>query len=71
MIGYGEIRKRRVNLWPMQTRLALADSSRRHPFRSQMRRIAIEERRAREDSDIKLFFLSFTAFFVCFYTFIL
>ena len=40
---------------------------RNHPFRQ-----SLEARRARaEDQDIKLFVLSFSAFFVCFATFLL
>ncbi|WP_164497960.1 hypothetical protein [Sphingosinithalassobacter portus] len=50
--------------------LRIADGRRGHPFRSTMRTAVIERRRTREDSDVKLFLLSFTAFFVCFYTFI-
>lgn len=54
----------------MQTRLVAEGHARRHPFRSQMRRVAAIERKISDDSDWKLFGLSFTAFFVCFYTFI-
>lgn len=55
----------------MQRRLVLEGHARRHPFRSYVRRAMIRERRARDDSDVKLFALSFSAFFVCFYTFLL
>lgn len=55
----------------MQRRLALEGPAHRHPFRQHVRRIAVSERKARDDSDVKLFALSFTAFFVCFYTFLL
>ena len=55
----------------MQTRLALADQTRGHPFRSRVRQVSAQARRARDDSDAKLFLLSFSAFFVCFSTFIL
>jgi hypothetical protein len=48
----------------------LFDRRRGHPFRDTVRTEAIARRRQREDNDIKLFALSFTAFFVCFYTFI-
>ena len=54
----------------MQSHLVAEGHSRRHPFRSQMRRVAAIERKLSDDSDVKLFALSFTAFFVCFYTFI-
>ncbi|WP_213980337.1 hypothetical protein [Sphingomonas sp. dw_22] len=55
----------------MQRQLVLEGNARRHPFRQHMRRVVAEERKVRDDSDIKLFVLSFTAFFVCFYTFVL
>ncbi|MBC9030872.1 hypothetical protein IAG41_00560 [Sphingomonas sp. JC676] len=54
----------------MQRQLVLEANARRHPFRLHMRRVSAVERKLRDDSDIKLFVLSFTAFFVCFYTFI-
>ena len=54
----------------MQRQLILAGNARRHPFRQHMRRVSAVEQKLRDDSDIKLFVLSFTAFFVCFYTFI-
>jgi hypothetical protein len=55
----------------MQRQLVLEGTARRHPFRQYMRRVSATQRKARDDSDIKLFVLSFTAFFVCFYTFVL
>lgn len=54
----------------MQTRLLAEGHARRHPFRARMRHVAALERKISDDSDWKLFALSFTAFFVCFYTFI-
>jgi hypothetical protein len=54
----------------MPSQIAAEGHARRHPFRRQMRRVAAIERKASDDSDLKLFALSFTAFFVCFYTFI-
>jgi hypothetical protein len=54
----------------MQTRLVAEGHARRHPFRVQMRRVVAIERKIADDSDWKLFALSFTAFFVCFSTFI-
>lgn len=54
----------------MQRQLAYAESPRSHPIRRSIRIARALERKRRDDADIKLFFLSFTAFFVCFYTFI-
>lgn len=54
----------------MQTHLVAEGLARRHPFRAQMRRVVAIEQKVSDDSDVKLFLLSFTAFFVCFYTFI-
>lgn len=55
----------------MQRQLLLEGyAPRRHPFRRHVRRAAAQQRKLRDDSDIKLFGLSFAAFFVCFYTFI-
>ncbi|WP_193378014.1 hypothetical protein [Sphingomonas elodea] len=45
--------------------------ARRHPFRRHVRQVVARQRKASEDGDVKLFVLSFTAFFVCFYTFLL
>lgn len=42
----------------------------RHPFRQALVLTRIEQARDRDDDDIKLFVLAFSAFFVCFYTFI-
>jgi len=55
----------------MPRQLLTAGTPRRHPIRSHVRRAAALQQKARDDSDVKLFALSFTAFFVCFYTFIL
>ncbi len=54
----------------MSNQFRIADGRGGHPFRSTMRSEALARRRVREDSDLKLFLLSFSAFFVCFYTFI-
>ncbi|MFA6122819.1 hypothetical protein [Sphingomonas sp.] len=54
----------------MQRTLSLAAPSARHPFRRAVVTGRIERARARDDGDVKLFALSFAAFFVCFYTFI-
>jgi hypothetical protein len=48
-----------------------ADRPNGHPFRKRMRHVRVEVRRREDDSDIKLFAVSFTAFFICFYTFLL
>ena len=42
----------------------------RHPFRASLPRL-VSVPVTSEDSDLKLFVVSFTAFFICFYTFIL
>ncbi len=54
----------------MQRQLVIEGSARRHPFRNYARRVARANRKARDDSDWKLFAVSFSAFFVCFTTFI-
>jgi hypothetical protein len=50
--------------------LELAPRGASHPFR---RRFGLggETRRRNDDSDLKLFVMSFTAFFICIYTLIL
>ncbi|SOB87179.1 hypothetical protein SAMN06297144_2303 [Sphingomonas guangdongensis] len=42
----------------------------RHPFRRTLTLHQVDHEVARDDNDLKLFALSFTAFFVCFYTFV-
>jgi hypothetical protein len=54
----------------MQRQLLLAGPERGHPIRQQLRRAEAIARKRREDEDLKLFALSFVAFFVCFYTFL-
>lgn len=57
----------------MQRRLVLTTESARHPFRRGLPPPAVEPAQPRtheDDRDVKLFLLSFAAFFVCFYTFI-
>lgn len=49
--------------------LVMTDEARRHPFRQSLPRQRVVEV-ASGDTDLKLFALSFTAFFVCFYTFL-
>lgn len=55
----------------MQRQLLLGPQPRRHPIRHAVAQARAVERKRRDDGDIKLFVVSFTAFFVCFYTFIL
>lgn len=43
---------------------------RRHPFRASLPKMA-NVPVSSDDSDLKLFAVSFTAFFICFYTFLL
>jgi hypothetical protein len=54
----------------MQTRYRLPAPAPRHPFRQSIALAHALDARRREETDLKLFVLSFTAFFVCFYTFI-
>ena len=54
----------------MQRQLALAQP-RPHPIRETVRMVRAIERKRRDDADVKLFMLSFVAFFVCFTTFLL
>nr|WP_299913594.1 hypothetical protein [Sphingomonas bacterium] len=54
----------------MQRQLALAAPAARHPFRRNLVQAQVRTRAHRDDQDIKLFALSFTAFFICIYTFI-
>ncbi len=55
---------------PMKRRyLVMTDEVRRHPFRQSLPMQRMVEVKS-DDSDLKLFALSFTAFFVCFYTFL-
>ena len=54
----------------MDRQLVIEGSARRHPFRKHARRVVLTRRKERDDSDWKLFAMSFCAFFVCFTTFI-
>lgn len=54
----------------MQRTLSLTAPVARHPFRQALMLTRIEQARTRDDNDIKLFALAFSAFFICFYTFI-
>ena len=50
--------------------LVMTDEGRGHPFRRTLPMQRVVEVK-NDDSDLKLFALSFTAFFVCFYTFLM
>lgn len=53
----------------MTRRLVLTNEAARHPFRQALPPPVIAKPK-NDDQDLKLFALSFTAFFVCFYSFI-
>jgi hypothetical protein len=55
----------------MERQPILAPAARPHPIRITVRQAHVLERKRRDDSDVKLFLLSFGAFFVCFTTFLL
>ncbi|NML06322.1 hypothetical protein [Sphingomonas sp. G-3-2-10] len=55
----------------MKRQLLLAPAHRGHPIRQTVLEARALERKRRDDSDLKLFLLSFSAFFVCFTTFFL
>jgi hypothetical protein len=42
-----------------------------HPFRATVNMEQAAARRASDDGDLRLFVVSFTAFFVCIYTFVM
>lgn len=54
----------------MTRRLVLTNEAARHPFRRTLPPPVVTAPRS-DDSDWKLFALSFAAFFTCFYTFLL
>ena len=55
----------------MRRPLVLTTESARHPFRRALPPAApVQQSAKNDDHDVKLFFLSFAAFFTCFYTFI-
>lgn len=55
----------------MRRYLVLTDEARGHPFRRSLPPLGAVPARTRDDAgDLRLFALSFTAFFVCFYTFL-
>ncbi|MCM8730745.1 hypothetical protein ACFO8O_07155 [Hephaestia sp. GCM10023244] len=54
----------------MQTPTAAALTPSRHPFRRSLGIVQAVDAERREEHDLKLFVLSFTAFFICIYSFI-
>jgi hypothetical protein len=56
----------------MERRTVLTNEAAGHPFRRTLPPVATAKQKARRagDDDVKLFLLSFTAFFICFYTMI-
>lgn len=54
----------------MQRTVSPTATAARHPFRQAVIKGRVKRARIRDESDIKLFMLSFVAFFICFYTFI-
>jgi hypothetical protein len=54
----------------MTRRLVLTNEAARHPLRRSLPPPVIAKAPPSDDQDVKLFLLSFGAFFVCFYSFI-
>lgn len=54
----------------MNRTIPLSAPAARHPFRRALAEDRLTRARARDEGDVKLFALSFAAFFTCFYTFI-
>ncbi len=54
----------------MKRRLVLTNEAARHPLRRALPPPVTPAAPRGDDHDLKLFVLSFTAFFVCFYSFI-
>ena len=65
----GRIGKRDVNVFIMTRRLVLTNEAARHPLRRSLPPPVIASAK-NDDHDVKLFLLSFAAFFTCFYSFI-
>ena len=55
----------------MDQRFVMTNEGARHPFRRRMPAFRPDVAPRGDDHDLKLFVLSFTAFFICFYTFIM
>ena len=69
LLCIGPNRKRRVNSRVMSRDFALRPRGRRHHLRQRLA-VRAEMARPSDDSDWKLFLLSFAAFFTCIYTLI-
>ncbi|SFP47971.1 hypothetical protein [Sphingomonas rubra] len=54
----------------MTRRLVLTNEAARHPLRQTLPPPPVRRDPRNEDQDVKLFLLSFAAFFTCFYSFI-
>jgi len=54
----------------MKRRLVLTNEAAGHPFRRTLPPPAAPVKSRRDDEDVRLFVLSFFAFFICFYTLI-
>lgn len=54
----------------MNRRLVLTNEAARHPLRRSLPPVRAVPPVRDDDQDVKLFLLSFVAFFVCFYSFI-
>lgn len=54
----------------MTRHLVLTNEAARHPFRRSLPPPVVTAVRKSDDHDLKLFALSFAAFFTCFYSFI-
>lgn len=55
----------------MKRQLVLTNEAARHPFRRSLPPTQAVPAPRNDDQDLKLFVLSFTAFFICFWTFLL
>ncbi|WP_294236025.1 hypothetical protein [uncultured Sphingomonas sp.] len=55
----------------MRRRLVLTNEAARHPFRRSLPPPSGLRSRRDDEQDLRLFVLSFTAFFVCFYSFLM
>ena len=53
----------------MEHQPRIAEPFRGHPFRAALPTVRAISQKREDDSDLKLFLLSYAAFFVCFYTF--
>ncbi|GGB16112.1 hypothetical protein GCM10011380_01990 [Sphingomonas metalli] len=54
----------------LSRRLVLTNEGARHPFRRALPPVRLPVATPSDDQDVKLFMLSFAAFFICFYSFI-